>query len=198
MQQQISEFKENFNKLANIPNQVEVLKNQFKVLKEESIQMKSITNKSVTPPSPCPRPREKSPGVLRNDIDDLKAAFTESQLGKYIVVHENFRTYIALLCRQKFKYKKYDGFFKMFPHNIGHKRLKKSLENHKKDVEAELNKIKDNVEVSAEQLSEKFSSIESNAQDLNSRMSQIKSNLSKYIFKEPFQLDKSLNFYISK
>ena len=113
-------------------------------------------------------------------------------------MHENFRTYIALLCRQKFKYKKYDGFFKMFPHNIGHKRLKKSLENHKKDVEAELNKIKDNVEVSAEQLSEKFSSIESNAQDLNSRMSQIKSNLSKYIFEEPFQLDKSLNFYITK
>ena len=75
----------------------------------------------------------------------------------------------------------------MFPHNIGHKRLKKSLENHKKDVEAELNKIKDNVEVSAEQLSEKFSSIESNTQDLNSRMSQIKSNLSKYIFEEPFQ-----------
>ena len=75
---------------------------------------------------------------------------------------------------------------KMFPHNIGHKRLKKSLENHKKDVEAELNKIKDNVEVSAEQLSEKFSSIESNAQDLSSRMSQIKSNLSKYIFEEPF------------
>ena len=66
--------------------------------------------------------------------------------------------------------------------------MKKSLENHKKDVEAELNKIKDNVEVSAEQLSEKFSSIESNAQDLNSRMSQIKSNLSKYIFEEPFQL----------
>ena len=65
-------------------------------------------------------------------------------------------------------------------------------------IEAELNKIKDNVEVSAEHLSEKFSSIESNAQDLNSRMSQIKSNLSKYIFKEPFQLDKSLNFYISK
>ena len=45
--------------------------------------MKSITNKSVTPPSPCPRPREKSPGVLRNDIDDLKAAFTESQLGMW-------------------------------------------------------------------------------------------------------------------
>ena len=82
VQQQISEFKENFNKLANIPNQVEVLRNQFKVLKEESTQMKSSTNnKSVTPPSPCPRPREKSPGVLRNDIDDLKAAFTESQLG---------------------------------------------------------------------------------------------------------------------
>ena len=81
MQQQISEFKENFNKLANIPNQVEVLRNQFKVLKEES--SKSSNNKSVTPPSPCPRPREKSPGVLRNDIDDLKAAFTESQLGMY-------------------------------------------------------------------------------------------------------------------
>ena len=81
VQQQISEFKENFNKLANIPNQVEVLRNQFKVLKEESTQMKSSNNKSVTPPSPCPRPREKSPGVLRNDIDDLKAAFTESQLG---------------------------------------------------------------------------------------------------------------------
>ena len=65
--------------------------------------------------------------------------------------------------------------------------MKKSLENHKKDVEAELNKIKDNVEVSAEQFSEKFSSVESNAQDLNSRMSQIKSNLSKYIFEEPCQ-----------
>ena len=91
------------------------------------------------------------------------------------------------------------GFLKCFPIiYVGHKQLKKSLENHKKDVEAELNKIKDNVEVSAEQLSEKFSSIESNAQDLNSRMSQIKSNLSKYIFEEPFQLDKSLNFYISK
>lgn len=73
------------------------------------------------------------------------------------------------------------------PHILGHKRLKKSLENHKKDVEAELNKIKDNVEVSAEQLSEKISSVESNTQDLNSRMSQIKSNLSKYIFEEPFQ-----------
>ena len=92
VQQQISEFKENFNKLANIPNQVEVLRNQFKVLKEESTQMKSSNNKSVTPPSPCPRPREKSPGVLRNDIDDLKAAFTESQLG----MCENFEYFTML------------------------------------------------------------------------------------------------------
>ena len=37
-------------------------------------------NKSVTPPSS--KPREKSPGVLRNDIDDLKTAFTDAQLGK--------------------------------------------------------------------------------------------------------------------
>ena len=74
------------------------------------------------------------------------------------------------------------SFFKITPYILGHKRLKKSLENHKRDVEAELNKIKDNVEVSAEQFSEKFSSVDSNAQDLNSRMSQIKSNLSKYIF----------------
>ena len=79
------------------------------------------------------------------------------------------------------------SFFKITPYILGHKRLKKSLENHKRDVEAELNKIKDNVEVSAEQFSEKFSSVDSNAQDLNSRMSQIKSNLSKYTFEEPCQ-----------
>ena len=37
-------------------------------------------NKSVTPPSS--KPREKSPGVLKNDFDDLKTAFTDAQLGK--------------------------------------------------------------------------------------------------------------------
>ena len=76
VQQQISEFKENFNKLSNIPNQVEVLKNHMKTFEENS----AAKNKSVTPPTP--KPREKSPGVLKNDIDDLKTAFTDAQLGK--------------------------------------------------------------------------------------------------------------------
>ena len=78
VQQQVSEFKENFNMLSNIPNQVEVIKTEIKSIGEE------LKHKSSTPPPKSPNTSENnSDGVLmRTDIEDLKKLFTESQLGK--------------------------------------------------------------------------------------------------------------------
>ena len=163
VQQQISEFKENFNKLSNIPNQVEVLKNHMKTFEENS----AAKNKSVTPPTP--KPREKSPGVLKNDIDDLKTAFTDAQLGKKSGRRAIF-TYGL-----HFIFNIISNFFS------GHKRLKKSFENYKKDVETELKKVRDNAEQNSEQILGKITNVETNSQDLNSKIGQLKSNLSKLI-----------------
>ena len=63
----------------------------------------------------------------------------------------------------------------------GHKRLKKSFENYKKDVETELKKVRDNAEQNSEQILGKITNVETNSQDLNSKIGQLKSNLSKLI-----------------
>ena len=46
-------------------------------------------------------------------------------------------------------------------------------------METELNKVRDNVEQSSEQLLGKITNVETNSQDLNSKIGQLKSNLSK-------------------
>jgi len=88
IQTQVSEFKENFNKLACIPNQVEALKNQIKTVGEE-IKIKESNRSTMEAPNPAPR--EKSPGVLK-EIDDLKNAIADSQTG-YRKLKRSFESY---------------------------------------------------------------------------------------------------------
>ena len=78
-----------YEDMRNLHLQLEHCKQQLRILNEglgiegctaeNSIpKLMSLRKKSSTPP-PTPRPRDKSPGVLRNDIDELKT-FTSEQL----------------------------------------------------------------------------------------------------------------------
>lgn len=75
MRQQFLKLKETNAKLINLPAQIETLKAQV----QESELKAAVTfrKKSITPPSP--KPRDKSPGVFRTEIDELKSAVLEDQ-----------------------------------------------------------------------------------------------------------------------
>ena len=80
-----------FEDMRSLHLQLEHCKQQLRILneglgidgsEENSIpKLMSLRRKKSSTPPPTPRPRDKSPGVLRTDIDDLKTFTTEHFTG---------------------------------------------------------------------------------------------------------------------